>query len=154
MSGYQAGKDIESLRTRLQLLERACNIDSLRSGAADFSVIVGHGQNGVIICGTGQTVDGTDKYIGISNPDSWQPCASPGVPGTCRHSRCLPRGPHLPALRSLCRATLHPCSDRCRPCHDGLCLRRPASCSTVRQRDIVKAALASSHCFHMATQVS
>lgn len=47
----------------------------------DFSIIVGHGAPGIIICGTGQIVDGVDKYIAASNRNAWWPHASRGVTG-------------------------------------------------------------------------
>jgi hypothetical protein len=55
---------------------------NLRGGPADVSIIVGHGSSGVIVTGTGQVIDGADKYMSTANESSWRQYASQGVPGS------------------------------------------------------------------------
>lgn len=53
---------------------------NLRGGSSDGCIIVGHGDEGLIVTGTGQTVDGTDKYMAEGNESSWSPYAGMGIP--------------------------------------------------------------------------
>ncbi len=55
---------------------------NIRGGSEAFSIIVGHGAPGVIVCGTGQIIDGVAKYIAASNETTWRPIASRGITGT------------------------------------------------------------------------
>lgn len=55
---------------------------NLRGGPEGFSVIVGHGGPGLQVCGTGQVVDGVDKFIAHSNIAQWGIHASRGVTGS------------------------------------------------------------------------
>jgi len=54
---------------------------NIRAISANVGIIVGHGSSGIIVTGTGQTVDGVDKYMASGNQSSWSPHASPGIPG-------------------------------------------------------------------------
>ncbi len=55
---------------------------NLRGGTEGFSVIVGHGAPGLQVCGTGQIVDGPDKFIAVSSEGVWGRHASRGVTGS------------------------------------------------------------------------
>lgn len=55
---------------------------NIRTGSEGISIIVGHGAPGIIVCGTGQIVDGTDKFIAASNEAVWRPLLSQGVVGS------------------------------------------------------------------------
>jgi hypothetical protein len=54
---------------------------NLSTGPQGFSIIVGHGAPGLIVTGTGQSVDGVAKYIAASNITTWRPILSRGVIG-------------------------------------------------------------------------
>jgi hypothetical protein len=54
---------------------------NLRYGSESWSIIVGHGAPGLIVTGTGQTVNGIQKYIAASNEGYWRPILSRGVIG-------------------------------------------------------------------------
>jgi hypothetical protein len=55
--------------------------NNIRTGREGWSVLVGHGAPGLIITGTGQIMDGKQKYISASNMTSWKPILSKGVVG-------------------------------------------------------------------------
>ncbi len=55
--------------------------NNLLSGSEGWSIIVGHGSPGLIVTGTGQTVNGIQKYIAASNEGYWRPILSRGVIG-------------------------------------------------------------------------
>ncbi|MFN7900206.1 MAG: hypothetical protein ACK5N0_11190 [Synechococcaceae cyanobacterium] len=55
---------------------------NISSGPEGFSIIVGHGAPGLIVTGTGQSVDGVAKYIAASNIATWRPILSRGVIGS------------------------------------------------------------------------
>ena len=55
--------------------------NNLLWGSEGWSIIVGHGAPGVIITGTGQTINGVQKYIAASNEWYWRPILSRGVIG-------------------------------------------------------------------------
>ena len=59
----------------------ATAFSNIRGGAQDFSLICGHGAPGLIVTGSGQIVDGTDKYMSSANESSWRPIASQGITG-------------------------------------------------------------------------
>jgi hypothetical protein len=54
---------------------------NLRYGSEGWSIIVGHGAPGLIVTGTGQTVNGIQKYIARNNEYYWRPILSRGVIG-------------------------------------------------------------------------
>lgn len=54
---------------------------NLRYGSEGYSIIVGHGAPGLIITGTGQTLNGVQKYIARSNEWYWRSILSRGVIG-------------------------------------------------------------------------
>lgn len=54
---------------------------NLSFGYEGWSVIVGHGAPGIIVTGTGQTVNGIQKYIAKGNEGYWRPILSRGVIG-------------------------------------------------------------------------
>ena len=54
---------------------------NLSFGSEGWSIIVGHGAPGLIVTGTGQTVNGTQKYIAAGNEAYWRPILSRGVIG-------------------------------------------------------------------------
>lgn len=54
---------------------------NLSFGSEGWSIIVGHGAPGLIVTGTGQTVNGIQKYISRSNEYYWRPILSRGVIG-------------------------------------------------------------------------
>lgn len=53
---------------------QACR--NLCGGSEGWSIIVGHGAPGLIVTGTGQTVNGVEKYIAASNEWYWRPILS------------------------------------------------------------------------------
>jgi hypothetical protein len=55
--------------------------NNLSTGREGWSIIVGHGAPGLIITGTGQVVNGTQKYIATRNASTWRPILSRGVIG-------------------------------------------------------------------------
>lgn len=55
--------------------------NNLRFGSEGWSMIVGHGAPGLIITGTGQTVNGVQKYIAAGNEWYWRSILSRGVIG-------------------------------------------------------------------------
>jgi hypothetical protein len=55
--------------------------NNLRFGSEGWSIIVGHGAPGVIVTGTGQTINGVQKYIAASNEGYWRLILSRGVIG-------------------------------------------------------------------------
>lgn len=54
---------------------------NLRYGSEGYSIIVGHGAPGLIITGTGQTLNGVRKYIARRNEWYWRRILSRGVIG-------------------------------------------------------------------------
>jgi hypothetical protein len=57
--------------------------NNLSFGTEGWSIIVGHGAPGLIVTGTGQVVDGIQRYIGtdVANLRYWYPILSRGVIG-------------------------------------------------------------------------
>ena len=55
--------------------------NNLSTGREGWSIIVGHGAPGLIVTGTGQVLNGTQKYIAASNVSTWRPILSRGVIG-------------------------------------------------------------------------
>ncbi|WP_439542170.1 DUF4347 domain-containing protein [Hyphomicrobium sp.] len=60
----------------------AVAFSNIRGGSESFSIVGGHGAPGLIVCGTGQVVGSSDKYMSVANEASWRSIVSQGISGS------------------------------------------------------------------------